>query len=191
MRKHQYANVCTVALASAGLLWAFKAAAIMITDDQPPLAFELGQVLFPVGIVGPYLAIDTSRRLAKLGLTLAALGLIGLVLAILYSLIPGANISSAEEFIFPFSLFISIGSASSFLALVILGVAFFRARYDLGYRRAIPLIVALLPLPLAVTGIIHFEMPIFLIGIAWMALAYFLARIASWKVKNAGNPVAG
>jgi hypothetical protein len=34
MRKHQYAKVGTLALASAGLLWAFKAAAIMITDTQ-------------------------------------------------------------------------------------------------------------------------------------------------------------
>lgn len=112
MRKHQYAKVCTVALASAGLLWAFKAAGIMITDDQPPLALELGGVLFPVGITGLYIAVDASRRLEKIGLMLAALSLIGLVLAILYSLIPGAQISSAEEFIFPISLFILMGSAS-------------------------------------------------------------------------------
>ena len=39
----------------------------MITHDQPPLALELGQVLFPVGIVGLYFPIDTSRRLEKIG----------------------------------------------------------------------------------------------------------------------------
>src|SRR5688572_11002898 len=102
MRKRQYAKVCTIALASAGLLWAFKAAAIMMTDEQPPLAFALGAILFPVGIVGLYIAIGTPRRLEKIGLMLASLSLIGLVLACLYSLIPGAQISSAEEFIFPF-----------------------------------------------------------------------------------------
>lgn len=191
MPKLQYAKICIVALASAGLLWAFKAVAIMITDDQPPLAFALGQVLFPVGIVGLYVAIDRPGRLDNIGLTLAALSLVGTVLGMLYLFIPGAQVPSAEEFAFPISLFIVMGTVSGFLALVILGVAFFRASSYLGYWRSIPLIVALLPLPLVVTGRIHFEMPIFLIGIAWLALAYFLALIASWKVKNANNPVAG
>jgi hypothetical protein len=179
-------------LAVAGLLWAFKAAAIMIVQDQPPLAFELGLALLPVGIIGLYVAIDTSRRFEKAGLTLAALGLSGLVLAALYSLIPGAQISSEEEFLFPYSFFfLLLGSVSGFLALAVLGIAFFRARYNLGSWRSIPLLVALLPLPLAVTGIIHFELPVLLIGVAWMALAYFLVRITSWKVKNTGQPAAG
>lgn len=84
-----------------------------------------------------------------------------------------------------------MGAASGFLALVILGVGFRRARQDLGFWRMLPLIVALLPLPLALTGIIHFELPLLLIGITWMALAYFLARIASLKVTNAITPEAG
>ena len=174
MHKHQYAKLCAVALASAGLLWAFKAGAIMITDDQPPLALELGQLLFPVGILGLYFMIDRLGRLEKIGLTLAALGFVGSILAILYPLLPDAQISSGEEFVLPYSLFVLAGSAGGFLALIVLGLAFFRARTDLGYWRITPLIVALLPFPLAVTGIIHLEIPIFLIGLMWMVLAYFL-----------------
>ncbi len=33
-------------------MWSFKAAAIMVTGDQPPLTFELGQLPFPIGALG-------------------------------------------------------------------------------------------------------------------------------------------
>ena len=190
LRSYRYAKLCAVALASAGVLWAFKAAAIMITGDQPPIAFELGQALFAAGVAGLYFVIDTSRSLARIGLIVAASAFAGLVLAFFYSLIPGAEVSSEEEFLFPYSLLILIGSTGGFLALLLLSVSFFRARYDLGYRRSVPLLVAVLPLPLAVTAILHFEMPIFLIGITWVVLAYFLAWMVSQNVRNTSNPAA-
>lgn len=191
MHEHQYAKICTLALSSAGLLYTYKAMAIVFTDKQPPLVFELAQVLMPIGVVGLYLAIEGSRWLEKIGLMLAALGFFGSISAILYTLIPGARISSSDEFFFPFSLFVLAGSVGSFLALAVLSVAFYRARHDLGFWRCFPLIMALLPLPLAVTGIIHIELPMFLIGMVWMTLAYFLARLANWNGKNAGSPAAG
>ena len=58
-------------------MWSFKAAAIMVTGDQPPLTFELGQLLFPVGALGIYLTFESPRRLEKAGLALAILGIAG------------------------------------------------------------------------------------------------------------------
>lgn len=178
MQKHQYAKLCAVALTSAGLLWAFKAGAIILTTDQPALALELGLVLFPVGILGLYFMIDRLGTLEKIGLTLAVLGFIGSILAILYPLLPDAQTSSGEEFVLPYSLFVLAGSASGFLSLIFLGLAFFHVRTDLGHWRITPLIVALLPFPLAMTSIIHLEIPILLIGLLWMVLAYFLVRVS-------------
>jgi len=135
--------------------------------------------------------IDRLARLEKIGLTMAVVGIAGSILAILYPLVPNAQTSSGEEFVLPYSLFVLTGSAGGFLALIFLGLAFFRARTDLGQWRIIPLIIALLLFPLAVTGIIHLEIPIFLIGLMWMILAYFLVRVASINVSSAGHPATG
>lgn len=184
MRRHSFIKVSAVALAVAGLSWSFKAAAIMVTGDQPTLTFELGQFLFPIGTAGIYLTINRPRRLEKIGLMLAILGFVGSVLALLYSLLPGAQISTGEEFVFPSSLFVLIGSAGGFVALLLLGIAIMRTEKHWGRWRTVPVIVALIPLPLIVTSAIHFEMPIFLIGIAWLLLAYGLWRIESKRSFN-------
>jgi len=161
-------------LALGGLLWSFKAAAIIVTGDQPPLTFELGQLLFPIGAVGFYMTFERPRRLEKAGLVLAVLGIAGSMLALLYPLLPGVEFTPSEDFVFPYSLFVLAGGVGGFLSLILIGIAFFRRRRDLGNSRAVPVLVALIPIPVLITGVIHFEMPIFLIGIGWMALAYFL-----------------
>ena len=155
-------------------MWSFKAAAIMVTGDQPPLTFELGQLLFPIGAIGIYWSSESPRRLEKAGLALAVLGIAGSTLALLYPLVPGVEFSPSEDFVFPYSLFVLAGSVGGFLSLILMGIAFFRSRRDLGNRRAVPMLLALIPIPLLFTGVVHFEMPIFLIGIGWIALAYFL-----------------
>ena len=170
---------CAVLLALAGLMFSFKAAAIMLTGEQPPVAFELGQLLFPVGAVGLYLTVKEPGRLEKAGLFFAILGILGTVLSHVYSLLPGAVVSNSEEFVFPHSLFVLVGSMGGFIALFLMGLAIYRRRDDLGRQKAIPLIVAVIPIPLMVTVVFHFEAPIFLIGLAWLVLAYFLWSLVS------------
>ncbi len=46
-------------------MWTIQAAAIMVTGDQPPLTFELGQLLFPTGAIGLYLTFESPQRLEK------------------------------------------------------------------------------------------------------------------------------
>ena len=178
MTRRVLIRIGAAAFAMAGFLWCAKAATIMVTGYQPPLTFELGQLLFHVGIVGMYLAFHRPHRLAKTGLVLALLSLVGSLLGLLYPLFPGAQISTGEEFVFPYSLFVSIGSVGGFLALLSIGIAILRTGSYWNRWRTVPVIVALVPLPLFATAIIHFELPIFLIGISWLLLAYGLWRVA-------------
>jgi hypothetical protein len=60
-------------------------------------------------------------------------------------------------------------SAAAFMLAGSLG--FWQARGDLGLWRAAPLAAALCPLPLALLAILHIEIPILLIGMAWPSLA--------------------
>ncbi len=119
-------------------MWSFKAAAIMVTGDQPPLTFELGQLLFPIGALGIYLTFESPRRLEKAGLALAVLGIAGSTLALLYPLVPGVEFSPSEDFVFPYSLFVLAGGVGGFLSLILMGIAFFRSRRDLGVDELFP-----------------------------------------------------
>jgi len=182
MKRRSLIRVSAVALAVAGLLWSFKAVSIMVTGYQPVLALEMGQLLFPIGIIGIYLTLDKPRNFEKIGLMLAVLGLTGSLLGLLYPLLPGAQISTGEEFLFPYSLFVLIGSAGGFVALLLLGITILRSGKQWNRWQTVPVIVALIPLPLIATGLIHIEIPIFLIGVAWLLLAYGL-----WQVTNTSD----
>jgi len=171
-------RTCAIALAAAGLAWCIKAGAIMATGDQPPLAFELGLLLFPVGVIGAYLTLDQPKRVARAGLVLAVVAMSGSLLAMLYPLVPGARISTGEDFVLPFSLFVLTGSAGGSLALLLIGIAIARTESRWTRWGRVPLIVALLPLAFVATSVVHFEMPIFLIGLSWLGLAYWLWRVA-------------
>lgn len=63
--------------------------------------------------MGVYLTLDRPHRLEKSGLVLALLSLVGSLLGLLYPLLPGAQISTGEEFILPYSLFVLIGSVGA------------------------------------------------------------------------------
>jgi len=173
-----YVKASAIVLAVAGLMWSFKAAVIMVTGDQPALTFELGQLLFPIGAVGLYLSIEKSHPMRNFGLALAILGIVGSVLALLYLLLPGAEISTSEDFVFPYSVFVLAGNIGGFLAFIVMGIAIYRTRSDLHNWRTVPLVLALVPLLLIATGAIHLEMPILLIGLTWLLIAYFVWWVA-------------
>jgi hypothetical protein len=191
MKRQALIRIGAAAFAIAGLSWCIKAGTIIVTGYQPPLTFELGQLLFPVGIIGIYLTFYRPHRLEKTGLVSAILSLVGSLLGLLYSLLPGAQISTGEEFIFPLSLFILIASVGGFVALLLLGIAILRTVNHWNRWRTVPVIVALIPLPLIATGVIHIERPIFLTGSAWLLLAYSLWRVAnSNDFSEENQPVA-
>jgi len=187
MERRSLIRVSAAALAVAGLLWSFKAVSIMVTGYQPVLALEMGQLLFPIGIIGVYLTLDKPRNFEKIGLMLAGLSLTGSLLGLLYPLLPGAQISTGEEFLFPYSLFVLIGSAGGFVALLLLGITILRSGKQWNRWQTVPVIVALIPLPLIATGLIHIEIPIFLIGVAWLLLAYGLWRVTNTSAFSEDN----
>jgi hypothetical protein len=179
MKRQQFTRISAAALSVAGLSWCIKAGTIIVMGYQPPLTFELGQLLFPVGIVGIYLTCYRPHRLEKTALVLAIFSLVGALLGLLYPLVPGAQISTSDDFVFPYSLFVLIGSIGSFVALLLIGIAILRSENDWNRWRTVPVIVALIPLPLVATGLIHIEIPIFLTGSAWLLLACGLWRVAN------------
>jgi hypothetical protein len=176
-----------VALAAAGGIWCVKAGSILATGNQPALTFELGQLLFPVGVLGAFLTVRAPGRLAKAGAALAAISIVGSALALVYPLVPGAEISTGEDFVFPYSLFVMTGSLGAFTGLFLVGIAIWRTVDPESRWRSQPLIVSLAPLPLAVTGVVDIEVPILGIGVTWLWLAHGLWREAAARVAG-GRP---
>jgi hypothetical protein len=187
MTRQTFTRIGATALAVAGLLWCIKAGTIIVTGYQPPLTFELGQALFSAGIIGIYLTFDRPHHLEKIGLAVAILSLVGAVLGLFYPLLPGAQISTGEEFIFPYSLFVLIGSVGGFVALLVFGIAILRSGKQWKRWQTVPVIVALIPLPLIATGLVHIEIPIFFIGVAWLWLAYGLWQTANISAFSKDN----
>ena len=159
------------ALAVAGLLWCVKAGVILATGHQPPLAFELGQIVFPLGMIGFAGALPRAGRLGNAGLGLAFLGLLGALLALLYPLVPGVQISTNATFVFPYSLFVLVGTVGGFAGLLLVGMQILGTDFLVRPWHRVPLIVGLLPLPLMGTALVHMELPILFIGITWLILA--------------------
>lgn len=178
MSRGKWTRACSLAVGLAGALWCIKAGAILLTGDQPALTFELGQLIFPIGAIGLFLTCEHQGRLERTGLALAVLGLTGSLLALLYQLVPGAEVSTDEEFLFPYSLFVLVGSLGGFVALLLLGIAILRTRGAWGDWRPMPALVAALPMLVIPAGAVHIELPIFLIGLSWLVLAYGLWRVA-------------
>ena len=187
MKRQAFTKIGAAALAVAGSLWFIKAGTILVTGYQPPLALELGQVFFSAGIIGIYLTFERPHRLERTGLMLALLSLVGAALGLLYPLLPGAQISTSEEFIFPYSLFVLIASIGGFVALLVMGVAVLRSGKQWNRWQTVPVTVALIPLPLIATGLIHIELPIFFIGLTWVLLAYSLWRATNTSAFSGDN----
>ena len=158
-----------------GVLWMIKAGMIMITGFQPPLIFELGQFFFTVGLVGLYERLEgRAGRLGRAGLSLVLMAIASLTGLVGYSLWPGAELPTEEAFVFPVSLFYLAAAAGAFGGLILLGVAARRAGSISRNRRSLPLAVGLLPIPAAISGLLHEELPILLLGVGWMLLGYLI-----------------
>ncbi len=76
---------------------------------------------------------------------------------------------------FPFNVTYLLAGLAIFVGLVFLGIAALRANVLPGRWRTLPLIVGLSSLlPVWILGSIHLEVPIVVLGVAWMLLGYVL-----------------
>ena len=164
-----------------GVLWVFKGGAIMLTGEQPPVVFSAAQPLFAAGLVGLHARLGgRGGRLGRTGLLVAYVALLSALVALVgFTLVPAGwvpneamkGVSSVTEVLAGFG---------TFLSLVLLGIATLRVKAMPAPWRALPLVMGVGAVPLILVGGILLELvnerlvelPIVLLGLAWMLLGY-------------------
>jgi hypothetical protein len=147
-----------------GLMWVVKGGAILLTGQQPPVVFEAAMPLFAVGLLGLYARLDGRG---------GPLGRAGALVAY------AALASAAIVLMAPLAPFFAVAGFGPFLGLVLLGSATLQARVFPSPWSALPLAMGLGgPLLILAGGGLALiserllEIPIVLVGLAWMLLGY-------------------
>lgn len=158
-----------------GLMWTVKGGSILLTGQQPPVVFEAALPLFAVGLLGLH------ARLEERG---GSLGKAGVVVAY------AALAAAAIVFVAPLPPFYAVAGFGPFLGLVLLGSATLRARVFPSPWSALPLAVGLGgPLLILAGGGLALiderllEIPIVLVGLAWMLLGYSVSMVKGATVE--------
>jgi hypothetical protein len=148
-----------------GLLWVVKGGSILITGQQPPVVFEAAMPFFAVGLLGLHARLDgRGGPLGKAGILVAY----------------AALTAAATFLITPLAPFIIVAGFGPFLGLVLLGSATLQARVFPRPWSALPLAMGVGgPLLILVAGgglaLISerlLEIPLVLVGFAWILLGY-------------------
>jgi len=176
-----------VAAVVGGACWVVKGAGILLTGQQPPFVFELAAGLFPLALVGLYAALGRrGGRLAVCGLVFALTAEVSAVLVGFGALLGPDGWIPREETVTVLTPFIVLAGFGTLVALLLLGIAVRRTRALPDRWRTLPLALALSAVPLMVSGgaleVVSerlLEVPIVLLGVAWIALGVVVARHAS------------
>lgn len=154
-------------LIAAGTVWIIKAMVIITTGQQPDLLFQAGLIICALALCLLLSGIPRSRKpVVIVGAIAAGASFAATVAAGVMEIVPGAPISRGDEFVFPYSALVLLGGVGVFIGMLALGLAYCNPGRP--FRRTmIPLFAALVPVPAAVTGFIHAELPILLIGLSW------------------------
>ena len=175
------------AAALGGALWAAKGIAILATGDQPEHIFEAAPLFFALGLVGLHARVKgRGGGPARVG---GALAWVGLALALLSA---GLYLTTTDDEVFPLSAAIPLTALSILASLVLLGLAVRRTEALAGRWRSLPLSMGAAALPLMMVGGMLetlnerlLEIPIVLLGLAWITLGY-----AIWSDANILGPKA-
>ncbi len=158
-----------------GLLWVVKGGSILITGQQPPVVFEAAMPFFAVGLLGLHARLDSRG---------GPLGKAGILVAY------AALAAAATFLITPLAPFIVVAGFGPFLGLVLLGSATLQARVFPPPWSALPLSVGLGgPLLILAGGGLALvnerllEIPIVLVGLAWMLLGYSVLMVKGATVE--------
>jgi hypothetical protein len=182
-----------VAAVVAGACWVVKAAGILLTGEQPPILFEAGYVLFPVALVGLYATMGRrGGRLALCGLVLAVTTEVSAVVVGFGVLFGPDDWMPSEDTVTVLTPFFVLAGVGTFAALLLLGLAVRRTRALAGRWQILPLALAVSAVPLMVIGgaleVVNerlLEVPILLLGVAWIGLGVVVARVASHDTQEA------
>jgi len=178
-----------------GVMWVLKGGAIMLTGEQPPILFEAALPLFAVGLVGLHACLGgRGGRLGKTGLLLAYAALASALVALVGWTLAPAEWVPNEDSITPLTPFIVLAGLGPFVGLVLLGIATLRAKAMPAPWSALPLVMGAGAVPLMLVGGVLelvnerlFELPIVLLGFAWVLLGY---SVWSRKDKVIPQPTA-
>ena len=158
-----------------GLLWVVKGGSILLTGQQPPVIFEAALPLFALGLMGLHARLEgRGGPMGKAGILVAYAALAAAVLLLVAPLPP----------------LYAIAGFGSFLGLVLVGSATLQARILPPPWSALPLALGLGgPLSilagggLALMGERLLEIPIVLVGLAWMLLGYSVLAVEGPRVQ--------
>jgi hypothetical protein len=147
-----------------GLMWIVKGGSILITGQQPPVVFEAALPLFAVGLLGLHARLEgRGGPLGKAGVLVAYAALAAVALVLVAPLPP----------------LYAVAGFGPFLGLVLMGSATLQARIFPPPWSALPLAMGLGgPLLILAGGGLALinerllEIPIVLVGLAWMLLGY-------------------
>ncbi len=174
-----------------GVMWVFKGGAIMLTGEQPPVVFEAALPLFAAGLVGLH-ARQGGRggRLGKTGLLLAYAALASALVALVgLTLVPAGWVPN-EDSVTLLTPFIVLAGFGPFVGLVLLGIVTLRVKAMPAPWSALPLVMGVGAVPLMLVGGILelvnerlFELPIVLLGFAWVLLGYWVLAVKGTTVQ--------
>ncbi len=155
-----------------GALWSVKGSAVMLGSQEPDL-FVVAQLFFAIGLLGLHARLAGSGGSpGRIGGFLAYVAVVLSAINVLYSLFFAED---GPEPPFPFSFTYLVAALAIFVGLVFLGIAIWREKALPSHWRFLPLGIGLPALlPVWVLALIHLELPVVVLGLAWMLLGYIL-----------------
>jgi hypothetical protein len=158
-----------------GLMWIVKGGSILITGQQPPVVFEAALPLFAVGLLGLHARLEGRRGpLGKAGILVAYASLAAAALVLVAPLPP----------------LYAVAGFGPFLGLMLVGTAALQAGVFRPPWSTLPLALGLGgPLLILAGGGLALmnerllEVPIVLVGLAWMLLGYSVLVVSGAPVQ--------
>ena len=177
-------RIGAVAAVVAGVCWVIKSGGILLTGEQPPLLFDAALMLFPVALIGLYAALGRgSGWIAAYGFGLALAATASALVMGIAALFGPDDWQPDGDSVTILTPFIAVAGFGTFAALLLLGLAARRATALDPRWRILPLAVAVSAVPLMVSGSVLelgnerlVELPVLLLGAAWVAIGGVLAR---------------
>ena len=169
-----------------GALWVVKGGLIMAGVLDLGELLIVAQLLFAVGLIGLHSRLGgRGGRLERIGGFLAYVAAALSVVNAPYSVFFAQD---GPQTPFPFNVTYATATLAIFIGLVLLGLAALRAEILPRRWRALPLTIGLLALlPVWVLAFIHLDLPVVVLGLAWMLLGYVLWSDKSEPVRRAAS----
>ena len=155
-----------------GMMWVVKGGLIMLGVLDLGELLIVAQLLFAAGLIGLH-----SRLGGHGGLS----GRIGGLLAYMAAALSAVNApysvfaEDAPQTPFPFNVTYATAALAIFVGLVLLGISVRRVEILPHRWRSLPLAIGVSALlPVWVLALVHLELPIVVLGLAWMLLGYVM-----------------